>query len=306
MVFFFFLTLWLALAEHLEVNYGYNFGVVHDCGCFGSAIKMTNLATFLKNVGIMIPTLIIFVKRKRIPDIRLTVIGQWCFAFIGAIIVSIIMFSCYRHLPIVFDAGWKKKANIAADYIERPAVVEMMFYYQNSADSTDLKVLTTEQLGTITDKIPNFYELYTYVDRKDSVLVPAYEPPKSENHGFNMLDTLGADHAPELINEKNPNDVYIVFMYDLFETSPDGVEQLLKWYKTFDTKEVQIVAITNSTDNEIVAFVKLHNFPIPVYQNPIDPVKGPFIVRDAVRGNPGVIQLRSGKVVDKWNWRQLK
>ena len=39
MCFFFLLTAWLAIAEYLEVHYGYNFGIVKDCGCFGKAIK---------------------------------------------------------------------------------------------------------------------------------------------------------------------------------------------------------------------------------------------------------------------------
>ena len=58
MTFFLLLTAWLALAEHLELKHGYDFGVVKDCGCFGAAIKLSNFHTFLKNVGIIIKILI--------------------------------------------------------------------------------------------------------------------------------------------------------------------------------------------------------------------------------------------------------
>ena len=47
MTFFFFLTLWLAIAEYMEVNGIHYFGVVKDCGCFGDVIEMSNKATFL-------------------------------------------------------------------------------------------------------------------------------------------------------------------------------------------------------------------------------------------------------------------
>ena len=76
MCFFFLLTAWLALAEYLEIHHGYDFGVVKDCGCFGKAIKMSNFQTFMKNVVIIIPTIIVFIYRDYIPDIRLTELGK--------------------------------------------------------------------------------------------------------------------------------------------------------------------------------------------------------------------------------------
>ena len=123
MIFMFCLTGWLALAEHLEITYGYNFGVVKDCGCFGEVIKMTNMATFLKNIPLLIGGIIIFRKRKSIPDIRLTELGQWIIIGIVIIALSLFQLYCYRNLP-VFDTGdWKKGANIKETFIDRKSVV---------------------------------------------------------------------------------------------------------------------------------------------------------------------------------------
>jgi hypothetical protein len=94
-------------------------------------------------------------------------------------------------------------------------------------------------------------------------------------------------------------------MYDLYEVAKEGIEQIKEWKSSLDSSTI-VVAVTNSPENDIAAFIKEHKFTIPLYINPIDPIKGPFVVRDAVRANPGVIQICSGKVVDKWNWRQLK
>ena len=302
MVFFFFLTAWLALAEHLETHYGYNFGVVKDCGCFGEAIVMSNLHTFIKNVIIIIPTIIVFIKRNKIPDVRLTILGQWCFAALGVLFVSFLQFYCYRHLPVIDFGDWQKGNNVAKTFIEKPAKKDIIFIYKDIADSSNLKTLTTEELSSITDKQPDFYEKYTFVERRDKIIDSAYTP---DIQGFNMIDSSGYDHAYELISETNPHTVYIVFMYDLYDVDKKGVERVIEWASSLDSTAI-VVAVTNSPENDIVSFIKEYKFTIPLYINPIDQIKGPFMVRDAVRANPGVIQIRSGKVIDKWNWRQLK
>jgi uncharacterized membrane protein YphA (DoxX/SURF4 family) len=301
MVFFFFLTAWLALAEHLEIHYGKDFGVVKDCGCFGKAIVISNLHTFLKNVVIIIPTIIVFVKRNKIPDIRLTILGQWCFATLGVLFVSFLQFYCYKHLPIIDFSDWKKGDNVAETFIEKPAKKDIVFVYKEMADSTNLKTLTTEELSTITDNQPDFYDKYTFAERRDEIIDSAYHPPIP---GFNMVDTSGYDHAFELISEANAQNLYIIFMYDLYNADKEGIERIKEWALNLNSSTV-VVAVTNSSESDIAAFIKEYKFTIPLYINSIDPIKGPFIVRDAVRANPGVIQIRSGKVIDKWNWRQL-
>lgn len=303
MIFFFFLTLWLAVAEYLEVNYGYNFGVVKDCGCFGKAIKLSNLETFLKNVVIMVPTLIIFFKRKSIPEIRLTTLGRFSVISIGVLIVAGIEFYSYRHLPIIDYSDWKKGANIVELFIDKPAQKYIVFIYQNNTDSSKV-FLTEDELTSITDSIPDFYDKYQYVDRKDSVTVKAVSPKIA---GFNMVDSLGADHSFELITNDEDQILLLMFMHDLDEVK-------LELFKNKDFKAlldscqkngIAFVGITNSSPESINSFKIMNEVSIPIYYNQIDPIKGPFMVRDALHSNPGLILLKKGVVVDKWSWRDI-
>src|SRR5574344_461805 len=136
MTFFFLLTAWLAVAEYLELHHGYDFGVVKDCGCFGKAIKLSNLETFLKNVGIIIATIIVFIYRKQIPDIRLTELGKWLFTFLAALTVGMLQLYCFRHLPVIDLSDWKVGKNVAESYIDKPEVIDknnMTYVYKDSA-----------------------------------------------------------------------------------------------------------------------------------------------------------------------------
>lgn len=299
MTFFFLLTLWLAIAENLEIKHGYDFGIVRDCGCFGQAIEMSNLETFLKNVVLMIPTIIIFAKRKVIPDIRLTILGQWIFAFIGVIIVCVIQYLCYKNLPWKDFSDWTKGTDVTDVYIERPAVQDILFIFKNNTDGTT-KTLSETELATIAEQIPDFYTTWEFVDRKDSIIEDAFIPKIA---GFNMLDTNSSDHAAEYINNEREM-VYILFMHDLDETNLKGIqnETLKKLIDDVTANGGTFVGITNSSQETIANFIKENEINFPIYQNPIHPIKGPFMVRDAVRSNPGLMLIDKGVVIEKWSW----
>lgn len=297
MIFFFFLTLWLAVAEYLEVHGIHNFGVVKDCGCFGQAVKMSNLQTFLKNVVIIIPTIILFVNSRRIPDCRLSELGSWLAIAIFAAIAVVFQIRCIRHLPLIDFSDWKKGEYVVDSFIEKPARKDVVFVYRNNT-SGDIVELSQDELM---NQEESFYSENEYVDRKDSVISP-FVPAKIP--GFNMLDGNGADHAYEFLNPDNTNSVYILYIHDLSDVNAKGLESAKRLAGLCEGNNV-FVAVTNSSEEDIVRFVSGNNINFPIFQNPIDPVKGPFMVRDAVRSNPGLILFRKGVVVDKWAWRDF-
>lgn len=298
MTFFFFLTMWLAIAEFLEVRGIHDFGVVKDCGCFGAEIKLSNWQTFLKNVIIIIPTIIVFAKRKLIPDIRLTELGKWLTIAVFAAIAICFQLHFLRHLPLKDHSDWKKGEYVVDSFIEKPAVKEVVFVYRNSKTGEEM-TLSQDELMEQSD---SFYTDYEYVDRHDSVITP-YKAAKIP--GFNMLDENGADHAYELISPDNEQYTYILYVSNLKEVNPKGVEKAKALAAKCAENDYPFVAVTNSSEEEITAFVTMYGLDFPIYQNPIDPVKGPFMVRDAVRSNPGLILFKKGVVLEKWAWRDF-
>lgn len=311
MLFFLLLTLWLWVAEYHEVNNLLLFGkfkiqgVVKDCGCFGKAIEINNRGTFLKNVIIMIPTLILFFKRGRIPDIRLTGLGQCLLTLIGVLIAAFLQFYCYRHLPVIdLNKDWKKGSNLAITFTEEPDRIAAFFTYQNKKDSSIL-VLDKEAMMSITDRLPLFYDEYEYLDRRDSIIEPGREP---KVEGFSMLDSTGSDYALPLLNPTHLKPLFILVMNDLREVNIEGLqnENLQTLVNEAKKGTIEIVGLTTNTPEEAHAFAKFHHLDFPIYcNNPFDPAKGPFIVRDAIRSNPGLILIQGGVVLQKWAWRDF-
>lgn len=297
MSFFFLLTLWLAVAEYLEVHGIHDFGVVKDCGCFGQAVKMSNLQTFLKNVVLIIPTIIVFIHRKKIPASRISAWGQWLLIGIFAIISIVFQLFCIRHLPVIDFTDWKK-GNDMVSFIEQPAQKEVLFIYRNKADGQEVTLSEDELM----EQDDSFYENFDYVDRKDSIIKDIV---RAKIDGFNMLDENGADHAFELINHDNDKDLYVLYMHNLSETNLKGVERAKKLAADCAEKGIEFVSVSNSSEEEIAKFIEANGIEFPIYHNPIDPIKGPFMVRDAVRSNPGIILFNKGVVKEKWAWRDF-
>ncbi len=297
MTFFFFLTLWLAVAEQLELKGIHYFGVVKDCGCFGDVIEMNNMQTFLKNVVIIIPTLILFYHRKKLSDCRLTVLGQWLAVGVFTLIAVCFQLYVIRHLPFIGKSDWNKGKDVSV-FVSQPAQKDVVFVYRNIASGEEVR-LSQEELMEQAD---DFYEKNEYVDREDKVVKEAV---KAKIDGFNMLDENGADHAPDYFATGKESDTYILYVHDLAEANEKGMQRAVKLAKACEDAGVDFVAITNSSEEDIAQFVKRYGIEFPVYYNPINPVTGPFMVRDAVRSNPGIILLQKGTVKEKWAWRDF-
>ena len=120
-----------------------------------------------------------------------------------------------------------------------------------------------------------------------------------------MLDSTGRDFASTYINTGKT--VYILFLHQLDEVNKKGIasKELQLLIADCKAKNIDFVAVTNSNDQQIKDFIKQNKINFPIYHNPIDPIKGPFMVRDAVRSNPGLVLIKNGVVIDKWAWRNF-
>ncbi len=282
MLFFTPLTLWLAIANP-----------VSDCGCFGDAIKMTNWQTFFKNLIILVPTIIVFVQRKKFNNL-LSCSLQWIIAGIGFVFVSGVMWYSYRHLPII-DFLPYKEGNYLPALMEIPpdAPKDEYAHFITLEDTTtgqkieiDVNVYTNDSTywGTGTK--------YKYVSMTEPRLIKkGYEPPI---HDFNIFDKDNNNYIDTALQYNG-----YVFLF----TSPkvekactknlDKISALYHWSVKNNHK---FFALSASNSQEIDTFIVRNNLPFTFY------MCDETTLKTMVRSNPGLMLLKKGTVIKKWSY----
>jgi uncharacterized membrane protein YphA (DoxX/SURF4 family) len=256
--------------------------LVPDCGCFGDAIKLTNLQTFLKNVILFIFVIPIIKDRKKFkqwaPDSaqKMFLLIFW-FLFMG---VSIY---CYRHLPLIDFMGWKvgKKINQQA--------TPQKFYvkYKNKLTGEEKEYLA-----------PNY-------PWNDSVWMSqwAFKSQRAVNRSKGQAlalmaeDENGVDFTSSIIN--NPDLQFILVAWDLSKSDTAAFHKILPFYKRTVSDGYSFVCLTSSLQGDIKKF-KSNNGAGFNFYNADD-----VVLKTMIRSNPGLILIRNGKVLAKWPFRNF-
>lgn len=317
MVFFLLLTAWLALAEHLETHYGYQLNVVKDCGCFGTAVKLTNFHTFLKNVVIIIPTIIIFLYRKRIPETRLTGLGKAVVLLICCAFCFSLEAHYYRHLPASDTKlgvkihnmlskddynTWTVGTDLTINYIDTALITKSVYVYKDTVTGETVEI-TEEEMAELPDDSP-IYEMEYVTDKTDTL----QKFGRAENYNFTMEDAQSNDLKPTLISHDNDRPLYLLCMYDLDQVDSDGLnsEDLQKIISYCKDHQCDFYGLTNTPRVEIDKFVKDNKIDFDILCcSYFDPAKGPYFVRDAIHANPGIVRIEKGVITGKWAWRDF-
>ena len=117
---------------------------VADCGCFGDALKISNEATFWKNVVLLL--LLILLVRHR--DALYALRSQRAQVITGAALALVlIVFNIYPllYLPTIDFRPYKVGTPISHFY-DRPADDGMRYIYERGGEE---RALTTEELATV-------------------------------------------------------------------------------------------------------------------------------------------------------------
>jgi len=157
---------------------------------------------------------------------------------------------------------------------------------------------TGEQKKFTLEEYPSDTQLWKYVDREDHVIKEGYRPPI---HDFTMVppdDSTGTDYVPMLMNFENP--VLLVVMHKLEKTDEDGLEMLKELEDYANRKEYVIGALTSS-NADVIDQVKNKYQVTMQFFNTDD-----ITLKTIVRANPGIVLLKQGTILGKWNYRDFK
>ena len=265
------LTFWLALDNP-----------VSDCGCFGDAVVLTNWETFGKNVVLLAMSLVVLKWRKRIFPLATTRF-DWLIALYGFLYIFCMTIYCYRHLP-VFDfrpyyVGADIRQGMEIPEGKEPTEFETRFVLQK--DGVE-KEFTLENYPDST---------WTFVDSRTVVKKKGYEPPI---HDFSMIRYEdGEDITEQVLADEGYT--FLLVAHQLEQASDSRIDLINELYDYCLEYGYAFYCLTSSSDEDILKWQEDTGaeYPFCLMDN--------ITLKTMVRSNPGLILLKKGVVIHKWN-----
>lgn len=252
------------------------YNLVPDCGCFGTAIKMSNWQTFYKNLVIDAVLLVLILNNKQLKN-RLTWRGQFLIGFVYAVLFLCFEIYNYRHLPLIDFMDWK----IGKQMRQEPQGEQRVYLmFRNKEDGTMEEFLAPDYPWE--DSV--WMSQWEFVDQRTEGDV--------EVLGFSALDEYGNDVTAMLLETEH---VFMFTSYDMSKITEKEWGKIAAVTSAAERNGYYVAWVTASAPEFVAELQKKHDFLYEVYYG--DALE----IKTIVRFNPGLILLDKGLVVDKWS-----
>jgi hypothetical protein len=123
------------------------------------------------------------------------------------------------------------------------------------------------------------------------------DPNREQGLVLRVEDAAGGDYTASVL--ENPDYQFVLVAYNLSTASTDAFRRLLPFYKKAMADGYSFICLTTSLPEEIKQF-RLANGTAFDYYNSDD-----VVLKTMVRANPGLILLKDGIVIAKWNAKDV-
>lgn len=253
------------------------YDLVPDCGCFGTAIKMSNWQTFYKNLVIDAVLIPLILNNKRLENRLLGIPAQFVVAIVYALAFLGFEVYNYRHLPVVDFMNWKvgRQMNARTDEPSR-----IYLTYRNKATGEKQEFLS-----------PNY-------PWNDSVWMSQWEFVQqrveggNDYLGFTAMDEAGNDVTEMLLNTEN---LLMFTSNDLTKVTEKEWAKVKAITEAADKHGYYVVWVVAAEPEYVEQLREKYDFLYEAYY--ADELE----IKTIVRFNPGLIWLDNGLVKDKWS-----
>ncbi len=265
------LTLYLALKNP-----------VSDCGCFGDAWVLTNWETFGKNIVLFIAAYSTFRWKKEI--IRfISAKTEWLVSLYTILFVFALSFYCLAHLPVLDFRPYKIGKNILQGMEipdgAKPNVYETTFLMEKDGEK---KEFTLENYPDST---------WTFVDTRTVLKEKGYEPPI---HDFSLVEqSTGEDITDKVLTDINYT--FLLVAHRIEEADDSNIDLINEIYDYSVENGYSFYCLTSSPSEEIELWRDKTGAEYPFCL--VDDIT----LKTMIRSNPGLMLIRNGVILNKWN-----
>lgn len=256
---------------------------VTDCGCFGDALKLTPLQSFLKDVVLFVLIVFIVIGKKNIQPLFNKVINH-IGLFVAFLVTTFFTLYTFMFLPVKDFLPYKIGNNIKElSTVPENApkdVIEMLFIYEKEGKTYEFTANT----------LPTDIENYKYIDRKDKLIQEGFRAPI---HDFKLFDSSDVEMTEVFFNDTGYK--LVLVQTKLNEELRQLTKPINAVYDYFiQNKLGSFWALTASSKDDIQHYTYQYQTHYSFYNMDAIPLKS------MVRSNPGLILLKNNVVVKKW------
>ncbi len=258
-------------------------GKVTDCGCFGDAIKLKPVGSFLKDVVLLVFIVIIFLGHKHIKSVFNNSTIQTIALFIGLLVTTAFTVYTYMFLPRIDFLPYKIGNNIY-EQMQYPEgalrdSVQMVFIYEKDGKQVEIGM----------DDIGKIDESYTFIDRKDKIIRKGYELPI---HDFKVYGVDGTEYTDSILAG---NDFKLILVQRNIQESRHIEKSIAQLADQWQKSGKIFWALTASAYEKTEPYRHENQLAFTYYQMDGTPLKS------MVRSNPGLMLMKGNVVVKKWS-----
>jgi uncharacterized membrane protein YphA (DoxX/SURF4 family) len=268
------LTLYLAI-----------FNPVHDCGCFGDALILTNWQTFYKNAFVLLPaSVVVYLYHNKLFPLYSRHV-YWFVALFAYLFSLCFAYWNYYNLPVMDFRPYKTGVNINSQRsIPEDAPQDLLEFIYTSPDGKE-RAFKIEELSEVDST-------WTFKDSK--VVKKGYVPPITS---FELYDNKQNNIAPELLQDGKT--VFLLVSPNISKASDHSIDAINSVFDYAKDKNIDFYCVTSSSAEDIDAWVQNTGAEYPFLS--ADDVT----LKTIIRSNPGLVLLRSGDVMAKWHYLQI-
>lgn len=264
---------------------------VSDCGCFGDAVKLSNSATFYKNIiflGAAVGNFIWNRSGKEQNRFRALISFLLLTAFsAGICIYSLVWLPAVEFLPYKIGVNIPEAMSIPPDAPQSEHETTLIYKDKQTGEEKEFAIEDTTWYDT---------SRWEYVDTRDKVIKEGFIPAIT---GFTIMDNRGYDCTEQILNTEN-----LVFVLIIREITPASIEsfrmEMEKLYRFAEANGFGFICFTSSNTEDAERYLaEITNIPVVCYN--LDET----VIKSVVRTEAGVVVLDEGTIVAKWNIRTI-
>ena len=265
------LTLYLAI-----------FDPVSDCGCFGDAWVLTNWETFGKNIVLLFAAMMAFRHRRMLVRF-ISVKMEWLVSLYTLFFVFTLSFYCLDRLPVLDFRPYKIGKNILEGMTmpegAKPSVYESIFILEKNGEKKEFTL----------DNYPD--STWTFVDTRTVLKEKGYEPPI---HDFSLVEqSTGEDITDKVLTDINYT--FLLVAHRIEEADDSNIDLINEIYDYSVENGYGFYCLTSSPSEEIELWRDKTGAEYPFCL--VDDIT----LKTMIRSNPGLMLIRNGVILNKWN-----